>query len=143
MAYLAPESSKAAQGPPLSLTLYVAMHEEDAIHCMSHGSVPTRFVSPKKNIIGFRESPEAAVERYRYHCRRHTPMDQLSILRVTFSALGIAHYVTETCNAEAYFSSRLSKQTFKGDVDWGVWHFVGDLSLRESELLSHEWHRVE
>ena len=37
----------------------------------------------------------------------------------------------------------MSKKTFKdSSIDWGVWHFVGDLPSTQTEMLHLTFHRV-
>ena len=114
----------------MSLSLFLAVHKDDKEQCVRSGSVPTRYASPGNDIIGLRETPEAAIERYRLNFGKDVPKESLVILQLKFSAIGLSRFTVETCGPEHCFSSRLQKKTYRDkEVDWKVWHFVGDLPL--------------
>lgn len=129
--------------PVPALKLFLAVHEEDVDNMELAKNVPTRYVSPHKDVIGLREQPEQAVDRYRSIFKGDVPKSKLKILEVTFTVLGIAVYSVGNCGAEHRFRPRLSKQVYGADVDWGVWHFIGDLPLNFGELLSYKWLAIE
>ena len=125
--------------PPAAsaLTLYGVLHADKVESCLVQGSVPTRYLTPEKNYIGLRKDAKAAIERYRQIFGENTPKNQLAFLEVHFTAEGVVRFVTESCGPEDLFCSRLSKRTYKDySVDWGVWHFVGDLPLGNADLLT-------
>ena len=123
------------------LTLYVALHKDDAAHCQSRNIVPTRFVSPKKNVVGLRERAEDAIERYRLNFGE-IEKEKLVLLQVSFTPLGLAYFTTQTCGPANRFCSQLSKMTYGTDVDWAVWHFVGDLPLDQPHFLVACWSEI-
>ena len=102
----------------------------------------TRYTSPKKSTIGLREKMEDAVERYSL-AFGPTPREQLAVLQIVLTPLGIAHFTTDNCGAEHDFQCRLSKKIWRDGVDYGVWHFIGALPLRKDLLMSMQWHSME
>ena len=124
------------------LVLYLAVHKDDVACIKARGEVPLRLASPKKSTIGLREKMEDAVERY---CLAFgpTPKEQLAVLRVVFTPLGIAHFTTDNCGPSHDFQCRLSKKIWKDGVDYGVWHFIGALPLRKDSMMSGQWQPTE
>ena len=133
--------SKKPKSPEPRLTLFLVVHTDDVAHCQASGRVPTRFVSPKKNIIGLRERAEDAIERYRLNFGE-IEKGKVIVLEVTFTSLGLAHFTTQTCGPANRFCSQLSKMTYGTDVDWGVWHFIGDLPLDQPHFLVARWSEI-
>ena len=106
-------------------------------------SVQVRMVNPGKDYIGLRVTPEAAMERYRLTFGDKVPTTELVMLCVNFTEKGFAHFASDICDASHFFCPRLSKKTFNDSTtDWGVWHFVGDLPLTQTEMLHLTFHRV-
>ena len=127
------------------LILYLAVHRDDVDCIKSRGHVPLRFTSPKKSAIGLREDMEDAVKRYSL-AFGSTPREELVVLQIFFTPLGIAHFTTNNCGAEHDFQCRLSKRIWTDDVDYGVWHFIGPLPLggdRSDPLMSMQWISME
>ena len=110
--------------------LYLVVHQDDFAGFERSGSVQVRMVTPKKDYIGLRETPEEAMKRYRLTFGDKVPTSELVMLCVNFTEKGFAHFASDICDASHFFCPRLSKKTFNDSTtDWGVWHFVGDLPL--------------
>ena len=125
------------------LTLYLAIHKDDVHFCKTQGHVPLRFVSPGKTTIGLREKIEDAVERYSM-AFGPTPREDLVMLRVVFTQLGIAHFATDNCGESYDFQCRLAKKVWRDSVDHGVWFFIGALPLQDAKMMSSvHWSPVE
>ena len=124
------------------LVLYLAVHKDDVACINQCGEVPLRLASPKRSTIGLREKMEDAVGRY---CLAFgpTPKEELAVLRVVFTSLGIAHYTTDNCGPTHDFQCRLSKKIWNDDVDYGVWHFIGALPLVKDSMMSVQWQPTE
>ena len=106
-------------------------------------SVQVRMVTPKKDYIGLRVTPDAAMERYRLTFGDKVPTTELVMLCVNFTEKGFAQFASDICDASHFFCPRLSKKTFNDSTtDWGVWHFVGDLPLTQTEMLQCTLHKV-
>ena len=133
--------TKKPKSPEPRLTLYLVVHTDDVALCRASGSVPSRFVSPKKKIIGLRERAEDAIERYRLNFGE-IEKEKLVLLQDIFTPLGLAYFTTQTCGPANRFCSQLSKKTYGTDVDWGVWHFVGDLPLDQPHFLVASWSEI-
>ena len=99
------------------------------------------FCFAEEKIIGLRERAEDAIERYRLNFGE-IEKEKVKVLEVTFTSLGLAHFTTQTCGQENRFCSQLSKKTCGTDVDWGVWHFVGDLPLDQPHFLVACWSEI-
>ena len=129
-----------ALGRP-ELVLYLAVHRDDVECIESRGQVPLRFTSPNKFTIGLREKMEHAVERYALSFGP-TPPEQLAVLRIALTPLGIAHFTTDNCGVEHNYQCRLSKKIWTDGVDYGAWYFIGPLPLRSGLLMSVQWHSM-
>ena len=91
-----------------------------------------------------RESPEEAIRRAEQAgdpVAKHTHV----ILKVIFSTLGVAHFVT-TCEDSSYnFQPILSKRcNWYATRDKGAWHFIRNLPLSLNDdqgniLVTTEW----
>ena len=130
----------------MPLTLYLAVAFDDVQACMMQNSVPLRFVG-NRAYVGLREREADAFERASRHAASSVTKDTYALLKVRFSDLGVAHYVTSFGDASQHFASILSKKTFTDGTDWKVWHFYGDLPLRSEShdgqvLLETEWLQV-
>ena len=124
--------------------LYLVVHQDDFAGFERSGSVQVRMVTPKKDYIGLRVTPEAAMERYRKTFGDTVPQPELLMLCLNFTEKGFAHFASDICDQAHFFCPRLSKKVFKdSSTDWGVWHFVGDLPLHNSEMLQVTWNRVQ
>ena len=110
------------------LTLYKAVLQADVPEFERIGFLPLKRTGPDAGHIGLRESPQEALERTRlFHDR--VCRDTHCLLRVRFTPLGVAHYAVRCQGQEYKFCPTLFKKTYKGDTDWGVWHFLEDLPL--------------
>ena len=124
--------------------LYLVVHQDDFAGFQRTGSVQVRMVTPKHDYIGLRESLEEAMKRYRLTFGDKVPTSELVVVRVAFTETGFAHFASDICDASHFFCPRLSKKVFNdSSTDWGVWHFVGDLPLSQTEMLQVTWHRVQ
>ena len=119
------------------LSLYLAVHKDDLDCIKAHDHVPLRFTSPGKSTIELCEKMEDAVKRYCW-AFGPIPKEQLVLLQVVFTPLGIAHYTTENCGLPHNFQCRLSKKIWNDGVDYGVWYFIGDLPLQKYSMMSGE-----
>ena len=118
------------------LALYVILHKDDAQQMVQVQRLSTRHVSPSWPEIGLRQSPTQALERFEKIFGKHEP-SHLVLVEVLFSASGIAKWATDLTNQTYQFMSRLYKKSFvKQQEDWGVWHFVGDLPLEDTILVT-------
>ena len=123
--------------------LYLVVHQDDVPACERSGCVQVRLVTPGKDYIGLRVTPEAAMERYRKTFGDKVPTPELLMLCLNFTEKGFAHFASDICDQAHFFCPRLSKKTFNdSSTDWGVWHFVGDLPLSQTEMLQFTFHRV-
>ena len=124
-------------------TLYLVVHQDDVPGCERSGCVQVRMVTPGKDYIGLRVTPEAAMERYRLTFGDKVPTTELLMLCFNFTEKGFAHFASDICDASQFFCPRLFKKTFNDSTtDWGVWHFIGDLPLTRTEMLRCTLHKV-
>ena len=70
------------------------------------------------------------------------------ILRVTFSALGVAHFGRYYQDSSLQWRQKLYKKSYYGNIDWGVWHLLGDLPLSLNDeqgntLVSSEYLEIQ
>ena len=123
--------------------LWLVVHQDDFAGFQRSGSVQVRMVTPKKDYIGLRESPEEAFKRYQLIFGDKVPTAELVMVCVEFTETGFAHYASDICDASHFFCPRLSKKIFDDSTtDWGVWHFIGDLPLTRTEMLRCTLHKV-
>ena len=123
--------------------LYLVVHQDDFAGFERSCSVQVRMLTPGKDYIGLRVTPEAAMERYRQTFGATVPTEKLLVLCLNFTEKGFAHFASDICDQAHFFCPRLSKKTFNDStIDWGVWHFVGDLPLSQTEMLQFTFHRV-
>ena len=122
--------------PSRALVLYVALPVIDKDVVLSHyGYIPFRLATSNKFYVGLRENADDAIERFKQHkyFADHRKGSYV-LFQVTFSAAGLAHYVTKSAGPEYNHSAILAKQTYWKDlIDYGVWHFQGDLPLQASD----------
>ena len=91
-----------------------------------------------------RESPEEAVVRAG-QAGEPVAKDTHVILKVIFSTLGVAHFVTTYEDKSYHFQPILSKMCNKyATRDKGAWHFIRNLPLSLSDdhgnaLVTTEW----
>jgi hypothetical protein len=99
--------------------------------------------------IGLREREDYAVDRaIMVEGRDHVNKDTHMILRVTFSALGVAHFGRYYQDSSLQFRQKLYKKSYYGNIDWGVWHLLGDLPLSLNDeqgntLVSSEYLEIQ
>ena len=118
------------------LALYVILHQDDAEQMVRVQRLSCRHVSPSWPEIGLRQNPDQAVLRFEKIFGK-VDHSVLVLVEVVFSAHGIAKWVTELQNQTHEFMPRLYKKSFRNqEEDWGVWHFVGDLPLQDTTLVS-------
>ena len=95
--------------------------------------------------IGLRERVVDAVDRaIMVEGRDNVSKETHMILRVTFSALGVAHFGTTCQGSSLQFLPALYKKSYHGPTDWGVWHLLCDLPLSLNDvmgntLVSSQW----
>ena len=129
------------------LQVFVAVPAADYAACCFAGEVPRRCVGGHA-YIGLRERAEDALERACHWTDKPVNKDTHLLLRVHFTAHGVAHYCTGTSSAEHSFSPVLTKKLFwKDPTDWKVWHFHGDLPLGLSgpgdiAYVTTEWMQI-
>ena len=134
----------------MALVLYLIIRKADKDECVRQCAVQRRYVTPKMNYIGLRESVAGAVERRRKAWGEDEPepvTDDTHIgLKVTVTREGVADLVLRISAPEDHFASTLSKKFYYGDkkTDWKVWHFVGDLPLQghdsyDEKVYTAEW----
>ena len=119
-----------------ALTLYLVLHKDDAELAFRVEQISTRHVSPSWPEIGLRQEPEQALERYKmiFGTVDHS---SLVLCEILFSAAGIAKWATELSDKTYDFQPRLYKKAWRSqEKDWGVWHFVGDLPLKDKDLVT-------
>ena len=57
-----------------------------------------------------------------------------ALLRICFTAAGLAEYATTVTTAQGNFKPKLYKNVYNDSAtDWKVWHFVGELPLSEND----------
>jgi hypothetical protein len=99
--------------------------------------------------IGLREREDYAVDRaIKVEGRDNVNKDTHMILRVTFSALGVAHFGRYYQDSSLQFRQKLYKKSYYGNIDWGVWHLLGDLPLSLNDeqgntLVSSEYLEIQ
>ena len=99
--------------------------------------------------IGLRERVVDAVDRaIKVEGRDNVSKETHLILRVTFSALGVAYFGTKCQDSSFQFRPKLYKMTFHDNKDWGVWHLLCDLPLSLNDeqgntLVSSEYMEIE
>jgi hypothetical protein len=133
----------------MALLLYLIIHKADKEECERLFAVQRRYVTPKMNYIGLRESLAGAVERRRKAWGEVEPeriTDETHIgLKVIVTREGVADLVLRISAPEDHFASTLSKKVYFTDTktDWKVWHFVGDLPLPGHELYNEKVYTAE
>lgn len=127
-----------------ALTVFVSVGKADRGYFESHGKLRCGIVSPGRDYIGLLGKADDAQERQ----RKIQGAADVCLIRVVFTSRGVAQYTTTIMGASAKFSSQLHKVTYSDDKGWEVWHFVGDIPLREENdagelLVFTEWLEVE
>jgi hypothetical protein len=133
----------------MALVLYLVIHKEDQAACDLALAVQRRYVTPKWNYIGLRETLADAVER-RYTTWGGKEVELVTNdthvgLRVTITSHGVAELVRRISAPEDCYSSTLFKKIFPNDkkFDWKVWHYVGDLPLKGHALYDTNVYEAE
>ena len=116
-------------------TLYLALYKEDYAFCQGMGNVPRRYAGGR-SYSGLRELEVDAMERAQILCSEQVHKGTHGLLRVKFTAQGLAHYCTSCCGVEVGYAPLLSKKVcWQDPMDWKVWHFLGDL---ETDWLENQ-----
>jgi hypothetical protein len=131
----------------MDLVLYLIIRKNDREECMRQFAVPRRYVTPKWNYIGLRESVAEAVERRRKTWGEQEVTDDTHIvLKVTVTRVGVSVLTLRASAREDSFASTLYKKPTYGVKldDWKVWHFVGDLPLQghagyDEKVYTAQW----
>ena len=122
--------------PKGSLTLYLVLHEDDATTSINVGFIATRDVTPNCPVIGLRQDPKQAFERYKTIFGDINPR---VCFEITFTPEAVALYMTDITDEANDFMPRLHKKKYtRQNIDWGVWHFAGDLPLRRPQSITYE-----
>ena len=121
------------QGLTTGLCLYKVVSLTEITTILSDGTLRIEKTDGEKWKIGLRENLADAVERA---TKISGPINKEShvVLEITFSPLGLAHYTRMYMGPDYRFQPMLQKMSYRGDTDWKVWHFHGDLPLRASDL---------
>ncbi len=83
-----------------------------------------------------RQEPEQALEHYRkiFGMVDHS---SLVLCEILCSDAGITKWTTELTDKTYEFQPRLYKKAYrKPEKDWGVCHVVGDLPLKDKDLVT-------
>ena len=96
-----------------------------------------------REYVGLRKFLENAIER----CQL-TAGAQLAgthwLLRLTFTTEGLARYCTVCTGHSQRYVPRLAKHMFADSAtDWEVWHFTGELPLKQPDLIRIEWEAIQ
>ncbi len=119
-----------------ALLLYLVLHKDHAELAFRVEQISTRNGSPSWPHFGLRPVPEQALDRNK---KMFGTVDHfsLALCEIRFSAAGIAKWVTELSDKTYDFQPRLYKKAWRNqDKDWGVWHFLGDLPLKDKDLVT-------
>jgi hypothetical protein len=133
----------------MALVLYLVIHKDDQVACELASAVQRRYVTPWANYIGLRETLADAVDRRLkiWGGEEIEPVtDDTHVgLRVTITSHGVDELVRRISAPDDCFSSTLFKKKFPTDkkTDWKVWHFVGDLPLKDHPLYDPNVYTAE
>ena len=128
-----------------ALTLYLVIHAEEQVYSVDVNQIVARINHPQKLYIGLRESRDEAISRVEQIHTRDFQLPMFVLLKISFTSLGVAHYTTNLADVDHCFAPILHKQTYNDKTqDWGVWHFHGNMPLRQESdagdlLISTEW----
>ena len=111
------------------------------------GAYDPSVVDSHNTYIGLREKPEDVVVRAQEVHKSEYDLAQFIMLKITFSAHGVAYYMTTCTGADEYYKPILERQWYYKDKsrDWGAYHFYSSLPLGETcaddgeLLISMEW----
>ena len=78
--------------------------------------------------VGLRHRVEDAIER-ESKVGGTVRKDTHVVLKIRFSALGLAHFTTLCQARDGAYRSLLQKQVYRDNADWKVWHFGDHLPL--------------
>ena len=125
----------------VELVLYLVLPQADRAACEAFGFIPCRLATPGKHYVGLRENLVDAIQRFglRWH-------GAYVVVRVKFTAEGLAHYTCSSSGPTHSFASMLAKQTYweanwDAEIprtDYKVWHFNGDLPLEVHDANGQE-----
>jgi hypothetical protein len=136
--------STLVQGVTAGLCLYKVESKTEITTIISDGTLRIEKTDGDKWKIGLRENLADAVERATKisgpikdgvsQAVLEISKESLVVLEITFTPLGLAHYTKMYTGPDYRFRPMLQKMSYRGDTDWKVWHFHGDLPLRASDL---------
>ena len=135
----------AIMSTPRPLQLYTFVQRSQVDDCISKNILE---IPPHWWHIGLRESPEEAVRRAG-QAGEPVAKDTHVILKVIFSTLGVAHFVTTYEDKSYHFQPILSKYCkWNAKHDKGAWHFIRNLPLTLNDdqgniLVTTEWIEIE
>jgi hypothetical protein len=115
----------------LGLQLYLCVSLDDFFEIQDRNSVIPRLAAATRErpLIGLRERKKDAIGR----CARNTKTEVTGLthrlLVFHFTTKGLAYYVKLNAGILHGYKSTLAKKSFNDKVDWGVWHFNGNLPL--------------
>ena len=128
------------------LTLFLVLQRSQQEECEAGNVVPLEFCPNRRgNYIGLREEIDDAVDRA---VRWGSVTAQTHVLlKIHFTEIGFAHFVSASLGQEHNFSTTLHKQVYYEDTtrDWKVWYFLDNLPLTLHEkntnilLITHNW----
>ena len=113
------------------LQLYLCVPRDDFVAIQARNSVIPGLAATTRwrPLIGLRERKKDAIER----CARNTYTAVTGLTHCLivfhFTAKGLAYYVKLNAGILHGYKSTLAKKSFNDKVDWGVWHFNGNLPL--------------
>ena len=118
------------QSAPAGLRVYRVVALDAIQHMFQDGGLRLQGHGPGQWSIALREKLSDALDRGIYTgATKQTHV----VLDIQFSPLGVAHYTT-LCQGPSYsYQPTLQKMTYRGDKDWKVWHFHGDLPLQAED----------
>ena len=125
------------------LVLYMVVHRDDLESVNACGAFCPCLVSKDKAHVALRVKVDQAQESFKMICKNAAP-DNGIMIRVAFSASAILRYTT-TCVPTSHHAQMLSKRVWWNDnsgEDYGVWHFLGDLPIREDGMVRCTWDGV-
>ena len=129
---------------PEPLVLYTLVAKSRVEQCIASNTLP---LERWQWHIGFRQEVGESLAR---QCEfdGHVDKDSHMVLRVTFSPLGVAHFVTTVGDKANQFLPVLHKVRCGWPTDRGQWRFIQDLPLSLStalgqDLVSSEWLEIE
>ena len=128
--------------PPL--VLYVVISKGDKDECERQKQVLRRYVTPKWNYVGLRETIDAAIKRRNDSWAETVKDETHELLKVTFTEVGVGRLTMRARCGDDRFCSTLFKKTFTGTTtDWMTWHYMGSLPLPGHSAYNEDIFTVE